>query len=174
MSLSNWTKSKGIILTSLFICIGIVLPMVFHSFSMAGNMFLPMHIPVILCAIVCREKWGAFCGFLVPIISSFLTGMPPIFPVAIVMSFELACYGAILPILIKKYNIYVSLIITLFIGRIFACIVNFFILGVVPSINALITFIGGLFITALPGIIIQLILIPILYKFLKKRGLVNE
>lgn len=170
----KWTKTRKIVVTSFFVCIGVILPTIFHSFNMMGNVFLPMHIPVLICALICKERWGTICGFLVPIISSILTGMPPIFPVAIVMGFELACYGFLLPKLLNKYNIYISLIIALSLVRVVSCIINFILLGVVPSYTALYTFIIGLFITALPGILIQIILIPIIYKFFIKRGLINE
>ncbi len=166
-------NTKRLLITSMFIAIGIILPSIFHNFNMAGNIFLPMHIPILICAIICGEKYGGICGLVVPILSSFLTGMPPIFPVAIIMSLELGCYGLILGILLKRRSIMVSLIVTLLIGRIVSCIANFVILGVVQNTFAFSAFIIGTFITALPGIIIQLILIPILYNFFKRRDYIN-
>lgn len=166
-------NTKRLLITSMFIAIGIVLPSIFHNFNMAGNIFLPMHIPILICAIICGEKYGGICGAIVPILSSFLTGMPPIFPVAIIMSLELGCYGLILGVLLKRRSIIVSLIITLLAGRIVSCIANFIILGVVQNTFAFSTFMMGAFVTALPGIIIQLILIPILYNFFKRRGYIN-
>lgn len=166
-------NTKRLLITSMFIAIGIILPSIFHNFNMAGNIFLPMHIPILICAIICGGKYGGICGLIVPILSSFLTGMPPIFPVAIIMSLELGCYGLILGVLLKRRSIILSLIITLLAGRIVSCIANFIILGVVQNTFTFSAFIMGSFITALPGIIIQLILIPILYNFFKRRDYIN-
>ncbi|MGG7076720.1 ECF transporter S component [Clostridium sardiniense] len=171
--LKNKSNIRKILITSMFIAIGIILPSIFHTFNMAGNIFLPMHIPILICAVICGGKYGGICGLIVPILSSFLTGMPPIFPVAIIMSLELGCYGLTLGILLKRRSILVSLIITLLVGRVVSCIANFIILGVVQNTFAFSAFLMGAFITALPGIIIQLILIPILYNFLKRRDYID-
>ncbi|MGL4569902.1 MAG: ECF transporter S component [Clostridium sp.] len=167
------TVTKNIVFTAMFIGIGIILPSIFHTANMAGNMFLPMHIPVLICAIVCGYKYGMICGFIVPIVSSVLTGMPPLFPVGIIMSLELACYGGVLGFLLKKYNIITSLILTLLAGRIVSLIGNIIVFGLFKNTFVFSSFIIGAFVTSIPGIIIQIVLIPLIYKSLKKRGFVN-
>lgn len=41
------SATKELVLSALFIALGVVLPMVFHAIG-AGPVFLPMHIPVLL------------------------------------------------------------------------------------------------------------------------------
>lgn len=70
-------RVKSLVLTAVLIAVGIVLPMAFHAIPKGGNIFLPMHIPVLLCGFLCGPVLGAFAGVITPVLSSFATGMPP-------------------------------------------------------------------------------------------------
>ncbi len=70
------SKIKKLILTGLCVAIGVVLPVALHSVPNGGSIFLPMHIPVILCGLICGPLFGLACGILTPLLSSLLTGMP--------------------------------------------------------------------------------------------------
>lgn len=148
--------------------IGVILPVFFHMFSISGSIFLPMHIPVILCGFICGYKLGGISGLLTVLLSSLLTGMPPMGPVTYYMSAELIAYGVIGGILIKKTNVIAALITAMLGGRVVLAAAQVIILGLNKTPFALETFITSAFVKALPGIIIQIILIPIIMLSLKK------
>lgn len=91
---------KKLVMAAMCVALGIILPMAFHTIQNAGSIFLPMHIPVLICGLLCGWQYGLICGFLTPVLSSFFTGMPPaaILPA---MACELAVYGVLTGICIK-------------------------------------------------------------------------
>ena len=139
------------------VALGVVLPIAFHSIPNAGSIFLPMHIPVLLCGLLCGPLYGLLCGILAPLISSFVTGMPPM---AILpgMTAELAVYGLISGLLIQKLPVKKPLA-SIYLSLIFRA-----------GQYSLQVWVTGSFITALPGIVIQLILIPVMVVALQKAG----
>lgn len=168
------TTTFQLILAALFTALGVLLPTAFHAVGMAGSIFLPMHIPVLLCGLIVGWQYGALVGILVPFISSILTGMPPIYPMAVYMAFELATYGMVAGLLSKKWGSLVSLLGAMLSGRIVLAIVQFIIMGFSGNGFVLNTFLSGAFVTALPGIIVQIILIPIIMLALKKSGVLEK
>ena len=167
----NKSSTLKLILTGLFTAIGIGLPIAFHAFSLSGSIFLPMHLPVLLCGLICGWTYGLAAGIIVPLISSFLTGMPPLYPIAISMALELATYGAVIGLLSTRLNVLAALIGAMLSGRVILGIANVILLGLTGKAYSWSMFISGAFITALPGIIIQIILIPVVYKALEKSKL---
>ena len=87
--------TQKITLSAMFIAIGIVLPFFTGQIRQIGSMLLPMHLPVFLCGLICGWQYGAAAGFILPLLRSFLFGMPPMYPMAAAMSFELATYGLV-------------------------------------------------------------------------------
>ncbi|CUP24452.1 ECF transporter S component [Clostridium disporicum] len=162
-------RTKELVWASLFLAIGVIIPYIFHATSLPGQVFLPMHIPVLLCGVILGKKYGVIVGILLPFINSALLGMPPLYPTAISMAFELATYGFITGLLYKdkKCNIFVSLIGAMLVGRIVSGIVNYVLLTVGGSGFVFAAFITSTFVKAVPGIIIQLILIPAILKALE-------
>ena len=169
-------KTRDLTITAMFTAIGILIPYIFHSIQLSGQIFLPMHIPVILCAMLCGPFLGSICAIFVVILSSFITGMPPLYPVATIMVFELVAYalvaGIIFKLLEKKANIifasYISLTIAMVVGRIVLGLASVVFIGLLGNGYTLKAFITAAFVTALPGIIIQLILILFFIFFIKK------
>ncbi|HLV09730.1 MAG TPA: ECF transporter S component [Halanaerobiales bacterium] len=165
-------QNRKMVYSALFIALGIIIPIAFHAFgTTAGSMFLPMHIPVILAGAFLGPLSGMVVGALTPLLSSFFTGMPPVLPMLPIMFVELMVYGAAMGYLYhkQKYGIYSSLIITLILGRVAVGIdalvlVHLFGIGGLPS-NPLL-YVQGSFLKGLPGIAIQLVLIPVLLKYL--------
>lgn len=166
---------KKLVATALCVAIAIILPQLVHSIPNAGSVILPMHIPVLLCGILCGPIYGMACGVLAPLVSSFVTGMPgPAFLPN--MMAELFVYGLISGLLImiiksknEVLNIYISLVGAMITGRIVYGIMSALIFSVGKySLNIWFT---SLFITAIPGIIIQLIIIPAIVLALKKAGI---
>ncbi len=164
-------KTRNIVLSGLFIAFGLILPMIFHQFSMGGPAFLPMHIPVLIGSMLLGPASGFLIGMVTPVLSSVLTGMPPTFPMLPIMFFELAVYGLVAGYLYKtlKLNVIVSLVLAMIAGRIAAGIVVFVLAqffgfqgpGPIP-------FIQGAIITGLPGIVIQLVLVPIVVNLVRR------
>jgi thiamine transporter ThiT len=169
-------------LTSAGICLALclVLPFFIGQIPQLGMALSPMHIPVLLAGFICGWPYGLIVGFVAPLLRSVLFGMPALFPNAVAMSFELAAYGFSAGILYrllpkKTYHIYTALIISMLTGRIIWGITNFilaFLFGIEFSFNM---FLSGAFITAIPGIIFHIIIIPVIVIAMKKAGLIyNE
>lgn len=163
-------STKELVLCAFLLCLGLILPMLFHSFGIAGQIFLPMHIPILLGGLLLPPVLALSLGIITPIISSALTGMPVMFPMAIIMVVELGTYGFVSSILLKKFKLpmIVALIISMIVGRVFAgftvaILAKLFGLNMNPVI-----YIKGAVITGIPGIIIQIIIIPILASAVKK------
>lgn len=161
-------KTRNLVFAGVLTAIGVAMPSVFHIFGMAGSVFLPMHIPVLLCGVICGPMLGGLSGLLIPFLCGMITGMPPLFPVATYMACELIAYGVIIGLMYKKTNIFISLISAMIGGRIVLGIAQTLCMGIAGKPFMFSTFITGAFITALPGIIIQLVLIPIIITLLKK------
>ena len=167
-------KLLNLILAALFLGIGLVLPLLTGQIQKFGNMLLPMHIPVLLSGFIIGPVYGMIVGFVTPLLRSIMFGAPIFYPKAIVMSFELLTYGLISGVFYhiifnrrsKLINIYISLILAMVFGRVTY--------GIVQSIIGLVNMNGFTFkvfvteaiINAIPGIIIQLIIIPIIIKLL--------
>lgn len=169
----NKVNVREMIFAAFCVAMGLVFPSIFHLFGGTGPVFLPMHIPVLICGFACGYRYGALCGFIVPLLSSVLTGMPPIFPIGLAMALELMTYGLLTGMLKDKTNVYVSLIGAMIGGRVISGIANAFLLGMAGKTYGLSAFIAGAFVTALPGIILQLIAVPILVKAFEKSGIIK-
>ena len=173
-------STRNLVLSGLFIALGIVLPFLTGQIPSIGSKLLPMHIPVLLCGFVCGAPYGLIVGFIVPIFRSMLFGMPPMFPVALAMAFELAAYGFFAGLfykLLPKKNafVYVTLLSSMILGRIVWGIVSFVLFSISGSAFTIKIFMAGAFINALPGIIVQIVLIPVLIMALKRGKLIyNE
>lgn len=169
------TTTRNIIFTALCIAIGLLLPQLvkFVPIAYPGAVLLPMHIPVLVCGFLCGWRFGAVAGILTPIIASLLTGMPPLFPTAVSMMAELAAYGMLTGLLYKLTNgkILISLVGAMLGGRIVLGIVNAVLFSMVDNAYGLALFLSGAFVTALPGIIIQLILVPIIIRSLQRANM---
>lgn len=163
------------VITAICIALCVVLPIAFHAIPNGGTLFSPMHLPVFLCGLVCGWQYGLLCGLLGPVLSSFITGMPGIGYLP-TMTLELALYGFISGLLMtllhtgkKTADIYISLLSAMLIGRIVTGIVRAFIFA--PGSLSLHAWATGYFVSCLPGIVVQLILLPILYHALKRAKL---
>lgn len=165
---------KNLVFAAVCTAIGVVLPSLFHIFGWSGIMLLPMHIPVLLCGFICGWEYGGLCGIIVPLLCSLLTGMPPLFPTGTAMMVELCAYGVLSGLLYKKFNVYVSLLGAMVGGRVINGLVSTVLYGIAGKPYAFATFISGAFVTVLPGIIIQIVLIPALVLTLTKAGLIDD
>ncbi len=157
---------EKIVFSAMFLALSIILPFFTSQVKEIGDSFLPMHIPVMLCGLICGAQYGLMVGFLSPIVRALVFSMPPLYPTAVWMSLELATYGFVLGLLYGKLKnkktgyLYLCLIISMLCGRIVWGITKAILLGLGDSPFTLKAFISGGFLDAFPGIILQLILIP--------------
>ena len=169
------TNVKKLILAALFLAMAMVLPFLTGQIPEVGSMLCPMHIPALLCGFFCGWPWGLMVGFVAPVLRSVTFGMPPMFPVAICMAFELATYGAVSGALYqklpkKKSSIYVALLVAMVAGRLVWGAAQFVCLGLTGSSFTMSAFWAGAVASAIPGIIVQIILIPILVMALERHN----
>lgn len=172
-------NTRKLILAALFLALGYVLPFLTGQVPAVGKMLLPMHIPVLLCGFVCGWQYGLMVGFVVPLFRSVLAGMPVMMPTAVGMAFELAAYGMISGLLYRKLtgkslNIYITLIGAMLGGRIVWGIVSILLYGIQGNVFSWQLFISGALLNAIPGIIVQIVLIPVIVIILEKAGLMDE
>ncbi|NLI91135.1 MAG: ECF transporter S component [Peptococcaceae bacterium] len=170
------TNVKKSIFTAVCMALCVVLPMAFHSVQNAGSIFLPIHIPVLLCGLLCGWSFGLACGIIGPVLSSLFTGMPPIayLPSMLV---ELAAYGLITGIIMSNVHtkriyadLYISLIGAMLAGRVVAGIAKALIFS--PGHITMAAWVTSYFVTSLPGIIIQIVLIPSIVFALERAKLI--
>jgi thiamine transporter ThiT len=166
---------KKLILAALFLAMALVLPFLTGQIPEIGAMLCPMHIPALLCGFFCGWPWGLMVGIVAPVLRSVTFGMPPMFPVAICMAFELATYGAVAGALYqklpkKKGSIYVALLVAMVAGRLVWGAAQFVCLGLSGSSFGLSAFWAGAITSAIPGIIVQILLIPLLVMALEKHN----
>ncbi|MBQ7863862.1 MAG: ECF transporter S component [Lachnospiraceae bacterium] len=171
---------KSLVLSALFLALGIVLPFLTGQIPEIGSMLLPMHIPVLLCGFLCNWSFGLAVGFITPLLRSLLFGMPPMFPKAVAMAFELAAYGALAGLFYRllplknTLRIYLSLIGSMLGGRIVYGLVCIPLMGLARVPYSFAIFFTSAFTEALPGIVVQLLLIPALLLALQKAHLIEE
>ena len=158
------------VLAALFLAIAYVMPFLTGQIPEIGSMLCPMHLPVLICGFICGPVWGAVVGFIAPLFRSLMTGgFPPLFPTAVCMAFELAAYGAVAGLMRKflprkRLFIYCSLIVAMIAGRIVWGIAMLVCLGIEGFTFA--AFLAGAFTNAIPGIILQIVLVPVIVMLL--------
>ncbi|MDH4157600.1 MAG: ECF transporter S component [candidate division Zixibacteria bacterium] len=164
-------KTRFITHSALYLALAILLPIGFHAFGMAGRIFLPMHIPVLLAGFLIGPVGGLLVGLLAPALSHLLTGMPPTYAVPL-MSLELPIYGLIAGLCYDRLrlNIYISLIAAMLLGRVMFGL-GLVVLGLFMDLpySAVAYFsAGGAVVTGLPGIAVQVVLIPVVVAAVKR------
>lgn len=171
-------SSKHLVLAALFLALGIVLPFFTGQIPAVGKMLLPMHIPVLLCGLICGWQWGLAVGFVTPLLRSLLFSVPVLYPMAVGMAFELAVYGAVVGWLYSHSRwqcvkaLYKCLIPAMVTGRLVWGVVMIALMGLSGSAFTWEAFIGGAVLNAVPGIVLQLILIPAVMVLLDRTHLV--
>ena len=157
----------------MFFAIGLVLPFVTGQIPEIGKALCPMHLPVLICSLVLGWKYGAVVGLLLPITRSLIFQFPPLFPNAVAMTFELAAYGFVagfLYNLMKKHGfgdtrkriiaLYIALIAAMIIGRLVWGAAQWVLLSLDGKPFTFEAFLAGAVTGSIPGIIIQLLLVP--------------
>lgn len=159
------------VLAAMFLALAFVMPFLTGQIPEVGAMLCPLHIPVLLCGFICGWPWGLAVGLIAPLLRSVILTMPPLFPTAVCMAFELAAYGAISGLMHKilprkKPYIYCSLLTAMIVGRLVWGVAMIACMGIDGGSFTFAAFIAGAFTNALPGIIVQLVLVPVLVMIL--------
>lgn len=172
MNSKNKTLQR-MVLAAMFLALALILPFLTGQIPQLGNALCPMHIPVLLCGFFCGPWYALTVGLVAPILRFLLFGMPPLMPTGIAMCFELAAYGFFVAILYKilpkkKTFIIVSLVGAMVIGRAIWGVVQLVLFGLGKSDFNWQIFVSGAFLNAVPGIVLQIIFIPLIVMVLQK------
>ena len=168
----------NLVLAAMFLAIGLVLPFFTGQIPQIGRMLLPMHLPVLLCGLICGWQYGGAVGFVLPILRYALFQMPPM-PNGLAMAFELAAYGIIVGLLYRHsrwqcvISLYRSLLAAMVGGRLVWAAARVVMTGVAQVPFTWEIFLADAFLSAIPGIILQLVFIPVLMVTLDRTGLVH-
>lgn len=159
------------------LAMALALPFLTGQIPEIGSMLCPMHIPVLLCGFLCGWPWGLAVGFTAPLLRSILFGMPPMFPTGIAMAFELAAYGAVAGAMYrwtpkKSVFVYGTLITAMAAGRLVWGAVQYALAGLQGTVFTASAFVAGAVTMAIPGIVLQLVMIPPLVIMLQKTRLI--
>ena len=178
MKTKNTPSVRQLVLAALFLALAFVLPLLTGQVPKVGNMLCPMHFPVLLCGFMLGGPWALTVGFAAPLLRSVFFGMPPMYPVAIAMAFELAAYGGVSGWLYRKVKhtlpmMYAVLLTAMVAGRLVWGAVRFVLAGLSGSSFPFSAFLSGALFTAVPGILAQLVLIPLILTALQKAKLTN-
>lgn len=166
------TTVKRTTLCAMCIALCYVLPIALHTVGL-GSILSPMHIPVLLCGLICGGAPGLICGIVGPCISSLLSGMPPVM-MLVRMIPELCVYGLVGGLAMKLRtgrtvtDIYISLALAMLAGRIAGGIASAVFFTVTTGVYSVALWLSSYFIEAVPGIVAHLILVPVLYATLER------
>jgi len=175
---TSGVNTRKMVLASFFLVIGLVLPFFTGQIPAIGNMLLPMHIPVLLCGFICGWKYGLAVGGILPLLRSLLFGMPVLFPNAVGMAVELAVYGACAGGFGKRFGhkltgIYPALVITMVAGRVAWGITSFGLFSMLGNSFTWKLFFAQSVLNAIPGIVLQLVLIPLIVRLIPQEYMLN-
>ncbi|MCE5342623.1 MAG: ECF transporter S component [Eubacteriales bacterium] len=169
-------------LSALFLALALVLPFLTGQIPQLGSALLPMHLPVLLCGFVCGWPWGLAVGLIAPLLRTMLFGMPPLMPTAVAMAFELAAYGCFSGLLYERLSktslkgtarVFVALAAAMLLGRAVWGVASFVLYTLfLTKTFTVALFVAGAFINAWPGILAQLVLVPLIVLALERAKLI--
>ena len=167
------------ILASLFLALAYTLPFLTGQIPKIGSMLCLMHLPVLLCGFICGWYWGFAVGAVAPLLRSLTLGAPILYPMAVCMALELAVYGAVAGIMHrllpkKKPLIYCSLLTAMIAGRLAWGASMFVCLAIKGGRFTLGAFVSGAFVNAVPGIILQIALVPLIVMLAERTGILKR
>ncbi|WP_295737954.1 ECF transporter S component [uncultured Oscillibacter sp.] len=170
---------RTLVTAAMLLALGLVLPFLTGQIPQIGKMLCPMHLPVLLCGLLCGWKYGLAVGLILPPLRYVLFFAPPLFPTGTAMAFELAAYGFLAGFLYARSRwqcvvaLYRCLIAAMLGGRVVWAVVQVILSGVSGQAFTWQMFLSGAFLTAIPGIILQLVFIPAVMVALDRTGLVR-
>ena len=182
MFLSEKSKTRTLLYAAVLLALSVAVPQMFHMTGVPapGQIFLPMHIPVLLAGFLLGPLWGGAIGLSAPVMNCLLMGMPS--PARLpFMMIELLTYGVASGLLYRTFRlgrwlwgVFPSLVGAMLAGRVTYAI------GLLVATELLGIPCGGVFaawtatVTGLPGIGIQIVLIPVCVLSLQKARLIDR
>ena len=173
-------RTRKLVLAALFLALALLLPFLTGQIPQIGQMISPMHIPAFLCGFVCGWSYALAVGFIAPLLRNLLFHMPPLFPTGVSMAFELATYGVVAAICYRRLplkrvaRLYVSLLAAMVAGRIVWGLVRLLLAGLTASSFTFSAFLSGALLTAVPGIVCHLIVVPLVVLALERAHMIAE
>lgn len=169
-------RMKKLVLSALFLALALMLPFLTGQIPQVGSALLPMHLPVLLCGLICGGPWGLAVGFTAPLLRHLLLTTPPLIA-AVPMAFELAAYGLVSGLIARctrqnTAGTYLALVPAMLAGRAVWGVVRALMTFFTATEFSLALFLSGALLAAIPGIIVQLALIPILMAALRNAKLI--
>lgn len=166
-------ETKNMVYAGLFVALAMVLPFFTGNIPQIGKMLCPMHIPILFCGMMCGAKYGAMAGFVSPLLRSAVFHAPVMYPSAVAMAVELMVYGLVAGFLYKHLdktirNLYSSLISAMIAGRLVWGVVMFAMMVGSGEGFTIAAFLSATFFSSIPGIVLQIILIPTVMLALKR------
>jgi len=164
-------KTRTLTLTALFVALGVILPAAFHLARIGGPIFLPMHLPVLIAGLYLGPLSGTVVGLLSPPLSFLTTGMPPLSPPIMPMMMpELGTYGLVAGLAYRRFRwpLYLSLVVALLAGRLALGAAAAVAVAAVGFRMPPHLYVWGALVKGLPGIGIQLVLVPLLVRLLER------
>lgn len=163
------TVTRKLTYAGMLLALAVLIPMTFHMTGLPGQVFLPMHIPVILCGFICGKRYGLLIGAVAPLINTLILGMPVLYPISVAMVFELAAYGFFAGLLYEKTKkVLPALIGAMIIGRLVRIAATYLITVPFGAAFMFKAILAAVTITSFWGIIIQIILIPLVMTVQKR------
>ncbi len=167
-------KPYNLLLSALFLALGVAFPFLTGQIPQIGSMLLPMHIPIFLAGFLCDRRYCVPMAFILPLLRSFLFARPNFYPEAIAIAAELATYAFITSVVYNRLKkrpaaVYLSMAAAMLMGRVVRCLAQMALLGLRGNFLSLSVFFGSVVIAGIPGIIIQLIFIPPIVIFLQAK-----
>lgn len=176
-------NTKKLVYSALFLALALVLPFLTGQIQTFGQMLAPMHLPVLLCGFVCGPVWGLAVGAVAPLLRSLLFSMPPMFPTAVAMAFELVAYGLFTGLFYRLFSarltggagkkwgaLYASLVLSMLLGRAVWGCVMFLLMAASGGTFGMAAFVAGAFSSAWLGILVQLAAVPPIVYALERAG----
>lgn len=175
------SRTQKLTVAGICLALAFLLPFLTGLIQEVGKMLSPMHIPVLIFGFLAGPIWGAAVGFAAPLLRSLVLGMPPMYPMALAMAFELCAYGLAAGLLHKAFskmnltaNVYLSLVLSMAIGRIvYGIVMHFMLMGSGKSYTFNM-FIQGTVLGSLPGIVLHLLIIPPIVLAVKRSGVLGK
>jgi len=160
---------RGMVTSAAMAALGILLPIAFHAVGL-GSKFMPMVLVLMLNGFLSPLPWAMLTGAVVPIASGLMTGMPPLYPpYCLVMSPEMAMVSGLAAALyrLSKRRIWPALVTAIVFDRVASIALTYALagrFGLPPRIVSIASFAQGL-----PGIALQLTVIPLTVSALARR-----
>ncbi len=172
-------RTLKLVYAAVCLALAMVLPLLTGQIPEIGSKLSPMHIPALLCGFLCGWEYGLVVGFIAPLLRSLIFGMPPLFPTATAMAFELAAYGAFAGLFYKLFPkkisyIYLTQILAMICGRIVWGAVMFAFMGFGFANFGFEAFLSGAILNAVPGMILHIILVPAIVIVLRQAKLIPD